>query len=152
VTALDARTALSDPALLEPLRAHAMAWYPRECCALIVDGARRPELILADNEADRWHAADRRAFPRTAARAYVLDPRLLVRAEAAGKRVVAIVHSHVDVGAYFSDEDERLACTPDGAAPLFPGVDHVVLDARADGVRGFKTFTWSDAARGFVER
>lgn len=142
--------ALADPALFDALADHAMAWYPRECCALVVAGPGGPEAILADNLADTWHARDPEGFPRTAREAYLLDPMLLVRAEAAGKPVLAVVHSHVEVGAYFSDEDARLATAPGGDAPLFPGVEYVVLDARADGVHGFTAFAWSDAERAFV--
>ncbi|TNF30458.1 MAG: hypothetical protein EP329_13730 [Deltaproteobacteria bacterium] len=142
--------ALSSPALYDALADHAMAWYPRECCALVVAGRDGPAAVLADNLADLWHARDPEGFPRTARESYLLDPMLLVRAEADGTPVLAIVHSHVDVGAYFSDEDARLATSPHGDAPLFPGVAHVVLDARADGVRGYAAFAWSDHARGFV--
>ena len=91
-------------------------------------------------------------FERTAERAYLLDPRLILDAERAGKRVVAIVHSHVRVGAYFSAEDERQALSPAGDAPLYPDVEYVVLDVSDDGVRGFKTFGWSEAEQRFVER
>ena len=147
---MTAGEALADPALYEPLRAHAMAWYPKECCALVVAGSGGAEVVLADNLADACHAEDPEAFPRAADRGYLLDPRLIVRAQAEGKALVAIVHSHVDVGAYFSAEDARLARAPDGAGPLYPGVDYVVLDVRADGVRGFATFRWSDAANAFV--
>lgn len=143
---------LARPELREPLYAHAMAWFPKECCALLVVGPDGPEVVLAENLADKYHALDPETYPRTGEDAYLLDPRLIVRAEAEGKRLVAIVHSHCRVGAYFSEEDVFQATSPFEDGPLYPGVDYVVLDAQEDGVRGFATFTWSDAAGGFVAR
>lgn len=142
--------ALAAPALWSALCDHAAAWYPRECCALIVRGPTGPELVLADNLADRWHLADPAAFPRDARRAFLLDPRLIAASERGGRPLLAVVHSHVDVGAYFSDEDSAGATAPAGDAPLFPGVAQVVLDARADGVRAAATFTWCTERRRFV--
>ncbi|MCC6621018.1 MAG: Mov34/MPN/PAD-1 family protein [Deltaproteobacteria bacterium] len=137
------------------LAAHAAAWYPRECCALLFrDGAGVIELTLTDNLADHHHAADPEAFPRTATTAYVIDARLVVRAEREGKALVAIIHSHVDVGAYFSDEDLRQATFDDGGrlAPLYPGVDYVVLDVRQGQLVGFEVFGWVEERRGFLAR
>ncbi len=142
---------LARPAVLEALHGHAARWFPKECCALILEAPDGPEVILADNLADKYHALDPETFPRTAERAYVLDPRLIADAERAGKRLVAIAHSHCVVGAYFSEEDVRAALSPFDDGPLYPGVDYVVLDAQADGVKGHKVFAWSDAAAAFVE-
>lgn len=142
---------LSDAALREPLYAHAMTWFPKECCGLLLDGPDGPEVVLADNLADKYHALDPQAYPRTGENAYVLDPRLIQQAEDDGKTLVAIVHSHVRVGAYFSDEDIAQALSPFDDGPAYPGVAYVVLDAQDDGVHGFKTFNWSDERSAFVE-
>ena len=142
---------LATPDIAAALERHAAAWFPRECCALLLDGAAGPEVVLADNLADKYHALDPETFPRTAERAYVLDPRLIAKAEGDGKTLVAIAHSHCRVGAYFSDEDVRAARSPFEDGPLYPGVDYVVLDAQEGGVRGHKVFGWSDASRAFVE-
>jgi hypothetical protein len=45
----------------------------------------------------------------------------------------------------------RQALSPFEPAPLYPGVDYVVLDAQEDGLAGFKVFGWSDERQGFVE-
>lgn len=151
-TALGSTREVLEAAFADDLARHAAAWFPRECCALLVRGPAGHELILAENLADRYHDHDPETFPRTALRAYVLDPRLIAAAEREGKALVAIVHSHCRVGAYFSDEDVRQALSPFEDGPLYAGVDYVVLDARDDGLHGFRVFTWSEAARGFVER
>lgn len=151
VTAQRTHALLAMPEIAASLHRHAAAWFPKECCALLLDGANGPEVVLADNLADRYHALDPDAFPRTAERAYVLDPRLIAAAEAAGQTLVAIVHSHCRVGAYFSDEDVRAALSPFDDGPLYPGVDYVVLDAQEDRVRGHKVFAWSESERAFIE-
>jgi len=143
---------LAIDAIREALWSHAMAWFPKECCALLVAGPDGPEVVLADNLADRYHALDPETYPRTAERAYLLDPRLIQRAEDEGKDLVAIVHSHCRVGAYFSDEDVAQALSPFEDGPLYPDVDYVVLDAQDDGVQGFKVYAWSDSAGAFVAR
>ncbi len=141
---------LAQPKLRAAIDRHIMAWFPREACGLLLAGPDGPELVLADNLADKYHALDPDTYPRTAERAYLLNPLLIERAEADGKTVVAIFHSHVRVGAYFSEEDVQQALSPFGDGPLYPGVAHVVFDAQDDGVRGFATFAWSDEAGGFV--
>lgn len=145
------REILAADGVREALAQHAAAWFPKECCALILDGPDGHQLVLADNLADKYHKLDPETFPRTAELAYVLDPRLIVKAESAGQTLVAIAHSHCLVGAYFSDEDVRAALSPFDEGPLYPGVDYVVLDAQEDGVRGLKVFGWSEANKAFVE-
>jgi proteasome lid subunit RPN8/RPN11 len=146
---------LSRPDLREPLFAHAAVAFPKEACGLLLDGPAGPEAVLAENLADRYHALDPEAWPRTAETAYILDPRLIADAERAGKRLVAIVHSHCRVGAYFSAEDIRQATSPFEDGPLYPGVDYLVLDVQegpAGGhVASWKIFRWSDDAGAFLE-
>lgn len=142
---------LARPKIAQALKRHAAAWFPKECCALLLDTPEGPEVLLTDNLADKYHALDPETFPRTAERAYVLDPRLIAEAEANHKTLVAIAHSHCVVGAYFSDEDVRAAMSPFEDGPLYPGVDYVVLDAQEDGVRGHKVFGWSESDGAFVE-
>ena len=132
--------------------AHARSWFPKECCGLIVDGAQGPRAVLAENLQDRYHDLDPETYPRTAEQAYLLDPRLLARAEADGERIVAIVHSHCRVGAYFSDKDQEDALSPFDDGPLHPGVDYVVVDAQDDTIEGHKVFGWSQEEGRFVER
>ena len=130
---------------------HARAWFPKECCGLLVSGPAGSRAVLAENLQDRYHALDPETYPRTAEKAYLLDPRLVANVEAEGDTLVAIVHSHCRVGAYFSDEDKRQALAPSNT-PWFPDVEYVVLDAHSDGVKGFKVFQWSEDGEDFVQR
>ena len=130
---------------------HAMAWFPRECCGLLVTGPKGHGAVLADNgldEAVQAHSGHTRSAGQ---QGYLLDPREILRSERRGERLVAIFHSHCHVGAYFSDEDRRQALSPSNT-PWFPDVEYVVLDAHPDGVKGYKVFQWSEAAEDFVQR
>ncbi|MEK6608837.1 MAG: Mov34/MPN/PAD-1 family protein [Myxococcota bacterium] len=137
--------------LLRAVYAHAAQGWPEEVCGMLlgpkgetrVDEARR-----CANEQNRLHAEDPKAFPRDARSAYNLGPKDLFFVERSlrGDRPVKVVyHSHVDVGAYFSDEDERAALAG-GDEPAYP-VAWLVVDARKDGARAAKLFAWS--GRGF---
>ena len=59
-----------------------------------------------------------------------------------------VYHSHVDVGAYFSDTDQAAARFDD--EPAYP-VEYVVIDSQKDGPRGAKQFAWSEAEKKYVE-
>lgn len=112
--------------------------YPVEGCGLVLeqDGERR--FLETENLADKYHEMDPEEFPRTAREFYIIDPREFMRAEDRGERVAAIVHSHADVGDYFSEEDVNAATMPrdsddDPLEPSHPGVDYLVVSTREDG-------------------
>lgn len=137
--------------VLDAVYAHAREGYPEEVCGLILgarDGAP-DEARRCENRQNALHAEDPVAFPRDARTAYNLGPKdlfFLDKSLRSARPVRIIYHSHVDVGAYFSAEDER-AAAPDGEL-LYP-VDYLVVDVRADGVRGARLFRFSDGR--FVE-
>jgi proteasome lid subunit RPN8/RPN11 len=133
-------------AVLDAIYAHAREGYPEEVCGFVIanDEARRCE-----NRQNALHAEDPQAFPRDASTAYNLGAKdlfFLDRSLRSQRPVRIIYHSHVNVGAYFSDEDVRAAAL-DGEL-LYP-VDYLVVDVRADGVRGAKLFRFVDGR--FVE-
>jgi proteasome lid subunit RPN8/RPN11 len=133
-------------AVLEAIYAHAREGYPEEVCGFIV---ANNEAKRCENRQNALHAEDPVAFPRDARTAYNIGAKdlfFLDRSQRTDRPVKIIYHSHVDVGAYFSAEDER-AATSEGEL-LYP-VDYLVVDVRADGVRGAKLFTFEGGA--FVE-
>ena len=85
---------------------------------------------------------------------YVMDPQSLLatleEAERSGGRLAAIVHSHPDVGAYFSKEDMDMALGG-GREPLWPGVQYLVVSARNAGVDDARLYTWDPARGHFTE-
>jgi adenylyltransferase/sulfurtransferase len=133
-------------AVLDEIYAHARAGYPEEICGLIL---AENEVRRCENRQNALHAEDPEHFPRDARTAYNLPPKDLLflgRSLRSERPVTVIYHSHIDVGAYFSDEDARAAVL-DGEL-LYP-VDYVVIDVQKDGVRGCRRFRFTDGQ--FVE-
>ena len=136
-------------ALLARCYADARRCYPEEACGLLIgpkDAALCDEARPCDNQQNRLHAADPEGFPRDARTAYNLgaqDLFFLTRSLDGDRPVKIIYHSHVEVGAYFSDEDRRAATFEDEL--LYP-VDYLVIDCAAAGVRGAKLFRFRDGA------
>jgi proteasome lid subunit RPN8/RPN11 len=138
---------------LRDIAAHARATYPAECCGLVLreaSGAFRfqPIANVAGSEAGQ------KTSLRGQRDGYVMDSKQLLaaleRAEAGGGSLYAIVHSHPDVGAYFSNEDKHMALGGE-AEPLWPGVRYLVVSVRKGAVDGAKLYTWDVAAREFAE-
>jgi proteasome lid subunit RPN8/RPN11 len=142
---------LREPDTAAALAAHFVRTAPDEGCAIAVVGASGLRLVPAQNLADRLHAGDPEAFPRTARTAYALDTHVIVDEARRGYALVAIAHSHVEVGAYFSEEDRQGALTPDGTGPLWPGVFQLVVDIRGSAMRGWRLFAYDPGAADFVE-
>lgn len=132
---------------LGPLKRHLEAAYPAEGCAVIY---RTPEggfeLVLMTNAADRYHALDPVRFPRTARTAYLFEPKEWLRiereAEDRGRVLHGIVHSHADVGAYFSEEDQNQAA-PEGM-PLYPGILYLVVAVDKGVASSSRIYVWEE--------
>ncbi|MDH5753163.1 MAG: Mov34/MPN/PAD-1 family protein, partial [Deltaproteobacteria bacterium] len=121
--------------LMEQCYAHGAEKYPDEACGVLSgpeQSDQAEEFHIVDNIINMLHEKDPREFPRTARDGYVLDPARMMKLErelkARGHRVQAIFHSHVDVGAYFSEEDRARATW--AGEPLLPGVSYLVCGIR----------------------
>ena len=126
--------------VLKQIYQHAVEGHPEEVCGLIIGRGASAEVRRCENRQNALHAEDPQHFPRDARTAYNLGAKdlfFLDKSLRSPKPVRVIYHSHVEVGAYFSDEDAR-AAAPDGEL-LYP-VDYLVVDVRKDGVRGAKLF------------
>jgi proteasome lid subunit RPN8/RPN11 len=134
------------PELLERLVALCEADPEREACGVVVRRGGALEVVPVENVADAYHARDPVRFPRTSRTSYLMDPRaqlrLLRALEQDGGEVVAVWHSHVEVGAYFSAKD-RADATVDGA-PILPGAEYLVLGVRGGKVDEVRRFIWRD--------
>jgi proteasome lid subunit RPN8/RPN11 len=99
------------------------------------------------------HAKDPESYPRTARRAFLIDPfaleRILREAKERGEVLRGIFHSHPDEDAYFSQED-REAAVPFGDVPSYPQAVHIVMSVREGEVRGAKAFRWDPARKDFL--
>ena len=138
---------------LRQIARHARERYPAECCGLLLASAKgdlrfQPIQNIAGTTAGTATSA------RGQQDGYVMDPKALLQAlestEQAGGHLWGIVHSHPDVGAYFSSEDRHMALGG-GDEPLWPGVRYLVVSVRAGGVDGARLYTWDATQRDFVE-
>jgi proteasome lid subunit RPN8/RPN11 len=127
--------------LVAELYAHCEAAYPEEGCGILVgppDGPLASRVHPCANIQNRLHAEDPAGHPRDARTAYRIDPRdlfdLTHRLRDEGLQMKAIFHSHADVGAYFSDEDQRQA------APLLEL--SLTAFARGEGIAEAEAAAW----------
>ena len=116
--------------------------------ALLVDA-----IVPMENRANKLHRLDPETYPRTGRMYFDIDPLKFERAvregEANGRPVKVLYHSHLDVGAYFSETDAQ-AATAGGAAPTYD-LAYLVTSVRAGVVDDRKLFVWDAASKRFVE-
>jgi len=123
------------PDLLRACHAEGARTYPEEACGVLSgpeDGDGLTEFHPMENIINQMHAEDPERYPRTAARAYYMDPAEMMRLDKSlkkeGRRIKVIFHSHVDVGAYFSEEDITRALW--AGEPIWPGVGYLVCNIK----------------------
>ena len=136
------------PALADELQRHARAEYPDECCGLLFarDEREAVRAVPMENIQNRLHALDPETHPRTGRNGFHMDALRVWRevdaAAGRGERLLAFYHSHIDCGAYFSQEDRDMAAPPPDRMPTYPGIWHVVLACWPDGMREARAFLW----------
>lgn len=131
--------------------------YPDEACGFLSGADSDPDSLTGfhpmDNILGRLHEQDPQGYPRTAREGYVLDPgdqmRLEKRLSAQGEAIRVIFHTHVDVGAYFSEEDRKQGMW--GEMPRYPGVVYLVCGVTRGGADGAITAVYSEESGGFEE-
>jgi proteasome lid subunit RPN8/RPN11 len=128
-----------------------------ESCGLLLGPASEPllvdEIVPMENRANKLHRLDPETYPRTGRMYFDIDPlkfeRSVREGEGRGRPVKILYHSHLDVGAYFSDTDAQ-AATMGGEAPSYD-LAYLVTSVRAGVVDERKLFVWSPDAKKFVE-
>lgn len=135
------------PVLLCACYDEALRAYPREACGLLfgargglaVDGLRRCE-----NDQDRLHGLDPIGFPldgRFAFRLRFADVAWLIASLDSDRPAQVLFHSHCDVGAAWSAEDEQQARA---AGSLHLAIDQLVIDVTAGRIRGARRYRFCD--------
>ncbi|MBB4862567.1 adenylyltransferase/sulfurtransferase [Pseudomonas nitritireducens] len=127
-------------AVLQEIFSHAETHYPGECCGLVFADAT---VHRASNIQDALHRQQPEVFRRTAGNGYtfaIADSLLLQQSLRGGNPARIIYHSHPDVGAYFSREDQDKALFM--GEPIFP-VAYLVVDVRAARAWGARLFEWN---------
>jgi proteasome lid subunit RPN8/RPN11 len=145
-------------ALLERVNEEARAAYGRdeESCGLLVGPASEPlvvdGMVPLENRANKLHALDPETYPRTGRTYFDIDPmkfeREIRERARAGHPVKVLYHSHLDVGAYFSETDAQ-AATMGGPSPTYP-LAYLVTSVKKGVVDDRKLFIW-ETGKGFVE-
>ncbi|WP_408004902.1 Mov34/MPN/PAD-1 family protein [Pseudomonas triclosanedens] len=131
---------LIDRKALLAIYRHAAITYPEECCGFVFADAG---VHFGENIQNQLNQRSPDIYKRSAANGYtfaVADTQMLNRSLSGNNPVRVIYHSHPDVGAYFSREDEEKALFM--GQPIFP-VAYLVVDVGAGEVRGAKLFEWS---------
>ena len=146
-------------AALTAAESEARAAYARdeEACGYLRgpgdDALLADELVVLPNLANRYHAVDPETYPRTGRTYFLIDPMKFARAVREGaeaaRPVKILWHSHLDVGAYFSETDAAAALMG-GDAPAYD-LFYLVTSVRAGAVDDHRLFAWDAAARAFVE-
>ena len=143
------------PGLLSEVTQWLEAAYPAEGCGLILEDREGRWIFQGcENVIDKYHAVDPEAYPRTSREFYMIDPREFIGAEDRGERVAVIVHSHPDVGDYFSEADVSAALMPreeetEPLEPIYPGTDYLVVSVRQGGADGASLFRFDEKSQGF---
>ncbi|MBW2243750.1 MAG: Mov34/MPN/PAD-1 family protein [Deltaproteobacteria bacterium] len=137
------------------LRSHALETVPEECCGLLLGKAAGfyETVVRCRNEMTRLHQEDPLSHPRDGREAFHMNEMDYVRIEEQAReerfQVTGVYHSHVGVGAYFSELDQAFALEP--LFP-FPGADHVVISVVEHRVRDIAVFRPVRATGGFEGR
>ncbi len=142
-------------AWIQQISKQAEAEYPHECCGLILCETKNPQVLTrvvpCRNRQEDYHKQDPAAFPRTAGQAYWVDPQELLSIHKSmrktGEQIRVIYHSHMDAGAYFSEEDQRMAL--DEGRPVYPGVDYLVMAVKKGKTHDSKLYCWDASTKQF---
>lgn len=131
--------------------------YPHETCGILAgpktDKKKITGIYPCRNVQDEYHALDPAAFPRDARTAYFMEPRDLLRIQREIREKEwefrVIYHSHVDAGAYFSEEDERVALSE--GRPAYPGVTYLVVSTKRSKAEEAALFDWDEKSQQFIK-
>lgn len=144
--------------LLDRVYAEACEAYARdeESCGLLIGRKEEPRvldgIVPLENRANKLHAKDPEAYPRTGRMYFDINPMVFARelreGEAAGRPVKVLYHSHLDAGAYFSETDAATA-TMGGDEPAYD-LAYLVTSIYSGEVRAHELFVWSLDAHAFV--
>jgi proteasome lid subunit RPN8/RPN11 len=144
--------------VLDRVFEEAKAAYGRdeESCGFLVgpasDGRRIDGIVPMVNRANKLHALDPAAYPRTGRMYFDIDSmkftREIEKGEREGRPVKVLYHSHLDAGAYFSETDQAVA-KMGGDEPPFD-LAYLVTSVMKGEVDAHELFVWDPSTRAFV--
>ncbi|MBI4115228.1 MAG: M67 family metallopeptidase [Candidatus Omnitrophica bacterium] len=132
--------------------------YPNETCGILIgpksDQGVVTKIYACRNVQDEYHHEDPISFPRTARAAYFIDPKDLLKIQKESRQknceMRVIYHSHCDAGAYFSEEDQRIALSE--GKPTYPGVSYIVVSVQKGKAGEASLFAWNEKEKGFEKK
>lgn len=139
------------------IKEQAIREYPYECCGVVLTREEpASRLIMAcRNQQNELHLKDKERHPRDATSAYSIHHEDLNKIQQflnIGYEISVLYHSHVDVGAYFSETDKKSAMLG-SEFPSYPNAIYLVVSVRGNGpvhVDDAAAFRWSDVKRDFA--
>lgn len=116
---------------------------------LLCDGA-----VELENLANRYHQVDPEGHPRTGREYFKINGLKFDKAFGAaaekGDAVKVFFHSHLDCGAYFSEEDAASMTMGGESRPAY-ALCYLVTAVDEGKVTGHKLFVWNESTRQFDE-
>lgn len=140
---------------LQSIRSQAERDYPHETCGMLLGPASESSKVTrlrpCRNVQDLYHAQDPAVFSRTGRTAYFIDPGELLTIQKENRQnheeIRVIYHSHCEAGAYFSEEDQRVAISE--GKPCYPGVQYLVVSVLEGKSAGTALFRWNETLGSF---
>ncbi len=131
--------------------------YPEEICGICAGSEKEPKTISTlypcENIQNKLHAENPEKYPRTAKDGYFIDPEkwleLSLLTDSEDKVINMIYHSHIDCGAYFSREDERMAA-PLGE-PSYPDLVYLVVSVVKRKISEISAYIWDEKEKKYKE-
>lgn len=147
---------LLSPENLREIFKQAIEEYPEECCGIVIGFPNDVEsniIYRCSNIQNELHLKDPEKYPRTAKTAYFIDPQDLLKihreARERGMQIKINYHSHIDEGAYFSQEDRERALISKGE-PAHPGVAYLVVSVFNRQIEEISCYQWDEEREDFV--
>ncbi|RME91627.1 MAG: hypothetical protein D6767_04830 [Candidatus Hydrogenedentota bacterium] len=128
--------------------------YPSEACGWIIEYKDGTQTYTpTENLQDKYHKLDPETYPRTSKDAFFMNTRKLEKAieeaKEKGGRLFSIVHSHIDVGAYFSEEDKKQMSDENG--PIFLADCYLVVGVTNKKVDSNAVFYYDYEKKDFIQ-
>ena len=112
------------------------------------------EAVELENLANKYHAVDPEGHPRTGHDYFKINglkfEKAMALAQQKGRAVKVFFHSHLDCGAYFSEEDAASMTMGDSGGPTYQ-LAYLVTAVDEGKVTAHRLFIWDDQVKGFVE-
>jgi proteasome lid subunit RPN8/RPN11 len=128
-----------------------------EACGYLTGPADKPLLadqaVELENLANKYHQIDPEGHPRSGREYFKINSlkfeKALAAGSEAGRPVKVFFHSHLDCGAYFSEEDAASMTMGDGGTPSYE-LAYLVTAVDEGKVTAHRMFIWEAASKSFV--